>query len=102
MRRAEPARFCLPSLNSTDKGKIRSLCSLFSGPSVSTGLTSLRLPGDPGTYDAISLSSVPLPPTNLLPSELYPTRITRLIKPGGFFLITCGSFFLRFPRPNRR
>lgn len=44
---------------------------------------------DKGTYDALSLSPHPLSPSNLPPSELYPRRITKLIKPGGFFLITC-------------
>ena len=46
---------------------------------------------DKGTFDAISLSSE----TILLsdgrqkrPSELYPAKIARLTKPGGFFLIT--------------
>ncbi|CDZ96840.1 Methyltransferases [Phaffia rhodozyma] len=47
---------------------------------------------DKGTYDAIALSSDPIPPTNLSPAELYPIQVSKLVKPGGYFLITSCNF----------
>ncbi|WVN89208.1 uncharacterized protein L203_104426 [Cryptococcus depauperatus CBS 7841] len=49
---------------------------------------------DKGTYDALCLSDKPVQEdkTQRLPSEVYPERITKLISPGGFFLITSCNF----------
>jgi len=47
---------------------------------------------DKGTYDAIALSQLPVssgPSAGSLPSIAYPERVAELVKPGGFFLITC-------------
>jgi hypothetical protein len=49
---------------------------------------------DKGTYDAIALSQEPVqsgPESSRgkLPSAVYPERVAGLVKPGGFFLITC-------------
>jgi hypothetical protein len=51
---------------------------------------------DKGTYDAIALSQEPVgsgPESSRgkLPSAVYPERVAGLVKPGGFFLITCES-----------
>jgi hypothetical protein len=51
---------------------------------------------DKGTYDAIALSQEPVesgPESSRgkLPSAVYPERVVGLVKPGGFFLITCKS-----------
>ena len=47
---------------------------------------------DKGTFDAISLSAetidVPMSPTPQKLCEIYPTQTTRMLKPGGFLLIT--------------
>ncbi|ODN96277.1 hypothetical protein I350_08288 [Cryptococcus amylolentus CBS 6273] len=49
---------------------------------------------DKGTYDALCLSNDPVEEDERkgLPSEVYPERITKLVKPGGFFLITSCNF----------
>jgi hypothetical protein len=49
---------------------------------------------DKGTYDAIALSQEPVQSgpeesRGKLPSAVYPERVVGLVKPGGFFLITC-------------
>ncbi|KAF5391684.1 hypothetical protein D9757_002399 [Collybiopsis confluens] len=44
---------------------------------------------DKGTYDAIALSEKDL--VGASPICVYPSRAARLIRPGGFFLITCKS-----------
>jgi EEF1A lysine methyltransferase 2 len=46
---------------------------------------------DKGTYDAIALGTKD--ENGRSPAEAYPERAIRLIKPGGFFLITCELFF---------
>ena len=45
---------------------------------------------DKGTYDAIALGQKD--DQGRSPSINYPGRATRLLKPGGYFLITCKSF----------
>lgn len=45
---------------------------------------------DKGTFDAIALS-VP-DAEGKLPAQLYPSRIARLLRPGGFFLLTSCNF----------
>ncbi|EIW73322.1 hypothetical protein TREMEDRAFT_67326 [Tremella mesenterica DSM 1558] len=49
---------------------------------------------DKGTFDALCLSSDPVEEDKLkrLPSQVYPERIARLVKEGGFFLITSCNF----------
>ena len=48
---------------------------------------------DKGTFDALALSRDPVEGTGgQLPSRVYPQRIARLVKPGGFFLITSCNF----------
>jgi EEF1A lysine methyltransferase 2 len=42
---------------------------------------------DKGTFDAIALAVKDN--TGQSPSELYPARVSRLLRPGGLFLITC-------------
>jgi len=42
---------------------------------------------DKGTYDAIALATTLKDGTR--PIDNYPFRVSRLLKPGGFFLITC-------------
>ncbi len=42
---------------------------------------------DKGTYDAIALG--PKDGNGKSPAARYPHRLTRLLKPGGIFLITC-------------
>lgn len=42
---------------------------------------------DKGTFDAIALSEKNR--TGQSPSDLYPARVSRLLRPGGLFLITC-------------
>lgn len=42
---------------------------------------------DKGTFDAIALSEPD--GSGKLPAKLYPSRIARLLRPGGFFLLTC-------------
>lgn len=44
---------------------------------------------DKGTFDALALSSEPVEGDGRLPSVIYPERIAKLVKPGGYFLITC-------------
>ena len=48
---------------------------------------------DKGTYDAIALGQKD--ENGKSPVEKYPGRVTRLLKPGGYFLITCKRLFLR-------
>ncbi len=43
---------------------------------------------DKGTYDALALSADPME-DGRLPSVVYPERVARMVKNGGFFLITC-------------
>jgi SAM-dependent methyltransferase len=48
---------------------------------------------DKGTFDALALSQDAVEGTEgLLPSRVYPQRIARLVRPGGFFLITSCNF----------
>lgn len=49
---------------------------------------------DKGTYDALCLSGEPVEEDEQkrLPSGVYPERIAKLVKPGGFFLITSCNF----------
>lgn len=48
---------------------------------------------DKGTFDALALSQEPVDESGgQLPSRVYPERIARLVKPGGFFLITSCNF----------
>lgn len=42
---------------------------------------------DKGTYDAIALGEKEA--DGRFPIDKYPSRVARLLKPGGFFLITC-------------
>lgn len=44
---------------------------------------------DKGTYDAIGLASKDA--EGAKPKDAYPSRVARLLKPGGLFLITCTS-----------
>lgn len=58
---------------------------------------------DKGTYDAIALSQEPVqtgPESSKgkLPSAVYPERVAGLVKPGGFFLITCKPSDISFVR----
>ena len=49
---------------------------------------------DKGTFDALCLSSDPIEEDEekRVPSAVYPERISRLVKQGGFFLITSCNF----------
>ncbi|WVR03569.1 hypothetical protein IAU60_000561 [Kwoniella sp. DSM 27419] len=48
---------------------------------------------DKGTYDALCLSADPIEEEQgRLPSQVYPERIGKLVKQGGFFLITSCNF----------
>ncbi|KAL1409032.1 Protein-lysine N-methyltransferase efm4 [Vanrija albida] len=48
---------------------------------------------DKGTFDALALSQDAVAEAgNRLPSLVYPERVARLVKPGGFFLITSCNF----------
>lgn len=48
---------------------------------------------DKGTFDALALSQEPVKESgDRLPSRVYPERVARLVKPGGFFLITSCNF----------
>lgn len=48
---------------------------------------------DKGTFDALALSQDPVEEAGgKLPSRVYPERIARLVKPGGYFLITSCNF----------
>ncbi|KGB78199.1 hypothetical protein CNBG_3761 [Cryptococcus deuterogattii R265] len=49
---------------------------------------------DKGTYDALCLSDEPVEEDEQkrLPSGVYPERVAKLVKPGGFFLITSCNF----------
>ncbi len=42
---------------------------------------------DKGTFDAMSLADKDV--SRQAPADRYPIRIARVVKPGGFFLITC-------------
>lgn len=53
----------------------------------SSGVWDLLL--DKGTYDAIALGQKD--EQGKSPAARYPERVARLLKPGGFFLITCAS-----------
>lgn len=59
-------------------------------PSMSSGSTldAWDLILDKGTFDAIALMEKDLE-TGKAPVDGYPSRIVRLLKPGGHFLITC-------------
>ncbi|KAL7419456.1 Protein-lysine N-methyltransferase efm4 [Cryptotrichosporon argae] len=48
---------------------------------------------DKGTYDALALSAEPVrEAAGRLPSAVYPRQVARLVRPGGFFLITSCNF----------
>lgn len=47
---------------------------------------------DKGTYDAIALGSKD--EQGKTPTTGYPSRVSRILKPGGYFLITCKNHFL--------
>ncbi|GMK58327.1 hypothetical protein CspeluHIS016_0503590 [Cutaneotrichosporon spelunceum] len=48
---------------------------------------------DKGTFDALALSQEPVAEKGgRLPSRVYPEQVARLVKPGGFFLITSCNF----------
>jgi hypothetical protein len=47
---------------------------------------------DKGTFDALALSQEPVDGSGELPSRVYPQRMARLVRPGGFFLITSCNF----------
>ena len=47
---------------------------------------------DKGTFDALCLSSEDVGNTGNLPSKVYPANVARLVKDGGFFLITSCNF----------
>ena len=47
---------------------------------------------DKGTFDALTLSNKPLKGDGRLPSRVYPERVARLVREGGFFLITSCNF----------
>jgi EEF1A lysine methyltransferase 2 len=49
------------------------------------GLWDLLL--DKGTFDAIALAEKDI--LGQSPSDMYPARVSRLLRPGGLFLITC-------------
>lgn len=51
---------------------------------------------DKGTFDALALSQEPVEGDSRLPSVVYPEKVAGLVKPGGFFLITCESLRLPF------
>ena len=48
---------------------------------------------DKGTYDALCLSNISIDETGgRLPSQAYPEKVARLVRDGGFFLITSCNF----------
>ena len=47
---------------------------------------------DKGTFDALALSDKPVKGDGRLPSRVYPERVARLVREGGFFLITSCNF----------
>jgi SAM-dependent methyltransferase len=47
---------------------------------------------DKGTFDALALSNEVVDGNGRLPSIVYPERIARLVREGGFFLITSCNF----------
>ena len=47
---------------------------------------------DKGTFDALCLSSEEIPGTRKLPSRVYPEQVARLVKEGGYFLVTSCNF----------
>ncbi|KAK8845596.1 hypothetical protein IAR55_006312 [Kwoniella newhampshirensis] len=47
---------------------------------------------DKGTFDALCLSDEPVDESGRLPSQVYPERMSKLVKEGGFFLITSCNF----------
>lgn len=48
---------------------------------------------DKGTFDALALSQEPVEEKGgRLPSRVYPEQVAKLVKPGGFFLITSCNF----------
>ena len=47
---------------------------------------------DKGTFDALALSDEPVTGDGRLPSKVYPERIAKLVREGGFFLITSCNF----------
>jgi len=53
---------------------------------------------DKGTYDAIALGKKD--DQGRSPSIKYPGRAARLLKPGGYFLITCKSLRSQLTQPN--
>lgn len=61
---------------------------------------------DKGTFDALALSREPIAEhAGRLPSHVYPEQVARLVRPGGFFLITSCNFtedevVKRFTRPG--
>ena len=61
------------------------------------GIANWDLITDKGTYDAIALGA--RDENGRSPADHYPGQVTRLLKPGGIFLITCGwhSFCIVIP-----
>lgn len=60
---------------------------------------------DKGTFDALALSDEPVEGDGRLPSKVYPERVARMVREGGFFLITSCNFTeeevtRRFTRPE--
>jgi len=60
---------------------------------------------DKGTFDALALSNEVVDGNGRLPSIVYPERIARLVREGGFFLITSCNFteeeiWRRYTRPE--
>lgn len=45
---------------------------------------------DKGTFDAMALMEKDM--NGVAPSHVYPERVASIVKPGGYFLITCASF----------